>query len=107
MAQRGGKRPGAGRKPGSVELATAKEKRTLSDLAKALAPEALEALARVMRDPEQTGSAVVAAANAILDRAYGKPVPVVLDADDEDAPALTFNIGVRQAVGEVRVSRAE
>lgn len=107
MAQRGGKRPGAGRKPGSVELATAKEKRTLSDLAKALAPEALEALARVMRDPEQTGSAVVAAANAILDRAYGKPVPVVLDPDDDEVQAMTFHIGVRPAVGEVRVTRPE
>lgn len=107
MAQRGGKRPGAGRKPGSVELATAKEKRTLSDLAKQLAPEALEALARVMRDPEQTGSAIVAAANSILDRAYGKPVPVLPDEDDADSPAMTFMIGVRQAVGDVRVTKPE
>lgn len=106
MAQHGGKRSGAGRKPGSANRATAEEKRTLSEIAKDLAPEALEALARVMRDHKQTGGAVVAAANAILDRAYGKPVAVLND-DDDEAPALTFQIGVRPAVGEVRVTKPE
>lgn len=106
MAQHGGKRPGAGRRHGVPNRATAAEKRTLSDMAKDLAPEALEALARVMRDTEQSGAAIVAAANAILDRAYGKPVAVVPD-DGDESPALIFNIGVRPSVGEVRVTKPE
>ena len=106
MAQHGGKRAGAGRKPGSVDRATAQEKRTLSDLAKELAPDALAALARVMRDPNQTGSAIVAAANAILDRAYGKPFAADPEQDD-DAEPLSWSINVRAAKGQVRVTQSQ
>lgn len=104
MAQRGGKRPGAGRPIGAKEKATADERKTLSDLAKELAPEALQALARVMRDPTQSGSAVVAAANAILDRGYGKPFAAMPD-DDDDAAPLNWVINVRPAKGQVRVTK--
>lgn len=106
MAQRGGKRPGAGRKPGSPNRATILEKKAIAELAKEIAPEALEALARVMRDPDQTGSAVVAAANSILDRAYGKPFSAEPEQDD-DAEPLTWTISVRPAKGEVRVTQPE
>lgn len=68
MAQRGGKRPGAGRKPGRVSAA----KRSLAEMAKAHATAALKALADIATSGESEG-ARVSAATAILDRAYGKP----------------------------------
>lgn len=69
---RGGKRPGAGRKPGSKHRATIEQKATLSDLARQHTTVALQALVTVATKSE-SDSAKVAAANAILDRAYGKP----------------------------------
>jgi hypothetical protein len=106
MAQRGGKRPGAGRKPGSLNRATILEKKTIAELAKDLAPEALDALARVMRDGAQSASAVVAAANSILDRAYGKPFAAEPEPDDEAEP-VTWQISVRAAKGQIRVTQPE
>ncbi len=70
MAQHGGKRAGAGRKVGAVSQV----KRDLSDMAKDHAEAALGTLARIMVDEGQPGSARVSAANALLDRGYGKPV---------------------------------
>lgn len=69
MTQRGGKRPGAGRKPGRVSAA----KRNLSDMAKDYAKAALATLVDVHSDSKAPHSARVSAATAILDRAYGKP----------------------------------
>ena len=69
MAQRGGKRPGAGRKPGKVGAA----KRALSEMAKDHAKAALWTLAKIQADDAAPAAARVSAATAILDRAYGKP----------------------------------
>lgn len=69
MAQRGGKRPGAGRKPGKVGAA----KRALSDMAKDHAEAAIKTLADIHADKEAPPAARVSAATAILDRAFGKP----------------------------------
>ena len=66
---RGGKRLGAGRKPGLPN----KVSRELKELAQQYTEEALEALVRVLRDTKAPASAQVAAATAILDRGYGKP----------------------------------
>lgn len=102
MAQRGGKRPGAGRKPGRVSAA----KRGLADKAKTHADAALKTLADIARSGESE-SARVTAAVAILDRAYGKPsqshehsgpnggpIPTVdltnMDADDLDRLEAIF-----------------
>lgn len=71
--KRGGKRAGAGRKPGSLSRATKEHKITLSDLARKHTEVALSTLVSILRKPEATDSARVAAATAILDRAYGKP----------------------------------
>lgn len=79
MVQHGGKRNGAGRKPGAVS----KAKRALSDMAKDSADAALHTLVEVMQDPEQPGAARISAANAILDRGYGKP-PQSLDHTSTD-----------------------
>lgn len=63
----GGRRPGAGRKKGSVGKIT-KEIRTA---AQAHGPRALAVLAGLM-DKAESEQAIIAAAKEILDRAYGK-----------------------------------
>ena len=42
-------------------------------LAKTRAPEAIQTLSSIMLDPDENGSTRVQAANAILDRGYGRP----------------------------------
>ena len=68
----GGKRPGAGRPKGSRNVATVKQQRRLSDIAKEHTNDAIAALVEVCKTGSD--SARVAAANSILDRAYGKPL---------------------------------
>lgn len=65
---RGGKREGAGRPKGAVNKATA----DIREAAQEYSQEALDTLAKVMRDGD-SAAAKVAAANSILDRAHGKP----------------------------------
>lgn len=69
---RGGPRPGAGRPSGARSRATKQAKATLSELAQKHTATALQVLVDVAKKGESE-SARVAAANAILDRAYGKP----------------------------------
>lgn len=71
-SNRGGKRPGAGRPQGGKSRATLQAKATLSELARRHTKTALEVLVMVAKTGESE-SARVSAANAILDRAYGKP----------------------------------
>src|SRR5690349_7990017 len=85
VRQRGGSRTGAGRKKGSLNRATEEQKATIEQLARSYAPEALETLARVMRDG-QSEAARVAAANSLLDRGYGKPRQL------DPAPGVEVNI---------------
>ena len=75
---RGGKRPGAGRPPGSENRDTAAARRALSELASGHVEVALGALADIAAHGQSEG-ARVSAACAILDRCYGKPrqTPVV------------------------------
>lgn len=80
----GGKRPGAGRKPGKVGRA----KRELQEMAKDHAQDALSTLAKIMADVEQPAAARVSAANAILDRGYGKPPQAVQLGGDADNPII-------------------
>lgn len=97
-AKRGGSRPGAGRPKGAKSRATVEAKATLSDLAKAYAPAALETLSTIMRSADASDSARVAAANALLDRGYGKPAQAMtLSGDPENplpiVPVLNVTIG--------------
>lgn len=82
MAQHGGKRPGAGRKPGRVS----KIKRDLAEMAKDYGDAALSTLSEIMADNQQPASARVSAANALLDRGYGKPVQGVRVSDPNGGP---------------------
>lgn len=82
---RGGARQGAGRKPGAVTP----HKKSLIEAAQGYGEKALQALVAVLDDPAAPHSSIVSAANAILDRGYGKPVaPVEHDATNEFAEAL-------------------
>ena len=72
----GGKRAGAGRKPGVVS----KAKRELSEMAQDHAEAALSVLVSIMRSTEEPGSTRTSAATAILDRAYGRPTQMVIGA---------------------------
>lgn len=73
MAKRGGKRAGAGRKPGSRARATREQKGTLGELARQYTDAAMATLAHVAAKGESE-TARVAASIAILDRGYGRPV---------------------------------
>jgi hypothetical protein len=46
---------------------------TITELARAHGPRAIEVLAELMNDPKATASARAMAADRILDRAYGRP----------------------------------
>ena len=69
---RGGIRSGAGRPAGASNKASREQSQRLSELAKAHTGEALSTLLDVARNG-RTDAARVSAANAILDRGYGKP----------------------------------
>src|SRR4051812_46427632 len=65
---RGGKRSGSGRPKGSINKANSE----LREIAQGYTVEAVETLAQIMRTAE-SDTARLAAANALLDRGYGKP----------------------------------
>jgi hypothetical protein len=64
---KGGKRPGAGRKPGQRNKITAE----IKDLAMKYAPDAVKELGRLAKEAESE-QARAAAIKEILDRGYGK-----------------------------------
>lgn len=66
---RGGARPGAGRPKGASNKANADVK----SAAQSFTTDAISTLAEIMRSPEHPAAARVSAANALLDRGYGKP----------------------------------
>lgn len=78
---RGGFREGAGRKPGVPN----KVKREIAEAAQEYSEQALRVLAEVMLEGDSAASRV-AAANAILDRAHGKPAQAVKVGGDQEAP---------------------
>lgn len=84
MAQHGGARPGAGRKKGGVSQI----KRDLASLAKEHAELALQVLVQVATASE-SDAARVSAANALLDRGYGKPAQSIALSGDEENPIVS------------------
>ncbi|MEI4473560.1 hypothetical protein [Frigidibacter sp. MR17.24] len=102
MAQHGGRRSGAGRKPGVVS----KAKRDIAEMAKDHVAAALNALVQIAREGESE-AARVSAANAILDRAYGKPATKDAGPSADDAPALNITITAAAPIKDVRVTRSE
>lgn len=86
--KRGGFRAGGGRPKGSKSRATPEQKHTISEMAKQHAPLALRVLAEIAERGESE-SARVAAANALLDRGYGRPPQSVELTGDGGGPVLT------------------
>ena len=72
---RGGYREGAGRPADSSNKCTTEQSQRLSELAKTYTEEALQTLIDVAKNG-RTDAARVSAANALLDRAYGKPAVI-------------------------------
>ena len=72
MSSHGGFRQGAGRPSGSTNKSSPEQSQRLSEVAKTYTEEALQTLVDVARNG-RTDAARVSAANALLDRAYGKP----------------------------------
>lgn len=90
---RGGKREGAGRPVGAVNKATA----DIRDAAQEYSAQALQVLVDVATSGESE-AARVAAANAILDRAHGKPKQGI-DANVQAEMVLQVLTGVPRAAG--------
>lgn len=84
---RGGARPGAGRRKGTPNKATADVK----EAASVYSADAVETLAKIMKTASLPAAARVAAANALLDRAHGKPKQSVdVDAAMNGALTVTY-----------------
>jgi hypothetical protein len=80
----GGKRRGAGRPKGSralTLLAPTGERMAFYEAARQYDKEALRLIASVMMDATQPTSLRLAAANDLLDRAYGRP-PIAVQVDE-------------------------
>jgi|SRR5271165_1995094 len=72
-----------------------KELREIVELARSYAPEAIETLALIMANPEAPPAARVAA-NAILDRGFGKPTqPVEAEASGGFSLATLVNLSIQ------------
>lgn len=91
-----GSKPGerrGGRQKGTPNKATA----SIKDAAREYTDQALLTLAEVMQDEEQPAAARVSAANAILDRGYGKATTMI--GGDDDSPLKVTHlielVGVR------------
>ena len=83
----GGSRKGAGRPAGALNRATKEQAARLAELAKTYTEVALNTLVDVAINGS-SDAARVAAANAILDRGYGKPRLDEIDA--VDLPAIVI-----------------
>lgn len=92
----GGRRRGAGRPAGSRNRATLAREAgavTLTELARESTADAIAALRQVMLDTEAPASARIAAATALLDRAWGRPWSrVALDKDPGPAEAAPLRL---------------
>lgn len=84
----------SGNPAGRPKAATLDEIRSL---ARRAAPEMVEALLKIARTSEND-RAKVAAANAVLDRAYGKPAQMLGDADGNHISWMDFLTAARSRV---------
>ena len=93
----GGKRRGAGRPKGSralTLLAPTGERMAFYEAARQYDQQALRVIASVCMDDNQPAALRLAAANDLLDRAYGRP-PVAID-------ATTREMSLKKIIHEVR-----
>lgn len=81
-SNRGGKRPGSGRKRGIPNKSTFE----LKKVASAYGEEALTKLMEIMRAPETPANVAVSACKEVLDRGFGKPAITI------DTPEINLNV---------------
>lgn len=101
MTQRGGKRPGAGRPKGAKDRLTREAGATLSDLARQHTAAALQTLVDIAKDGESE-AARVSAANALLDRGYGKPPQAFEHTGKDGGPIQTEDLTTATLIEEAR-----
>ena len=90
MASHGGYRKGAGRPAGSKSRADADDTKNLSDIARSHTEQAINTLVDITKNG-RTDAARVSAANAILDRGYGKP-PVKDNFEAKTMPPMIIEL---------------
>ena len=98
MASHGGMREGSGRPSGAVNKTTTELNLNLSELAREYTNDALDTLVEVMQS-SQSDSARIAAANAILDRGYGRPTKTT--SFEVNAPLMPTKIRLVAYTGSV------
>ena len=84
----GGRREGSGRAKGTPN----KVNQDLKGMAQVYTKDALRVLVEIANDDEAPKPARVAAANAILDRAHGKPTQAITGAGGKDLLAPVLNV---------------
>ena len=87
---RGGNRNGAGRPTGSLNKTTSEQSQRLSELAKDYTHDARLTLVDVAKNG-RSDAARVSAANALLDRGYGKPA-IKEEIEHVDLPPMVIQI---------------
>lgn len=98
----GGKRPGAGRPPGSPNKVTA----SVREAAQVHSDEAITTLASIMQDGKAPAVARIAASNAILDRAHGRPHQSIdVEGGPMVAPDPAALIALSEAMERSRMER--
>lgn len=103
MAVRGGSRPGAGRKPGKPNKLTADVKA----LAAEYGAQAIRNLAEIANGKDQPAAARVSAANALLDRGFGKPVQAMELTGKDGGPVQQTQVTPEQLAEAVRSVQAK
>lgn len=98
---RGGARPGAGRRKG----ATDKLKADVKALASEYGAAAIKALAEIATGGNQPAAARVSAANALLDRGFGKPSQAVELTGKDGGPVQQAIVTPEQLAEAVRSVR--
>lgn len=95
----GGKRAGAGRPKGRRDKATADQLASLEELARTHTETALNALVTIATTGESE-AARVAAANALLDRGYGRPKQAMVHTGKDDGPVQieSLHVSAREIV---------
>lgn len=106
MAERGGKRPGAGRPKGSSQRATPEQYSELAALARRHTASALRALVRIATKGESE-AARVTAATAILDRGYGKPTQAVEHTGRNGGPIEYANLSDEEIAARIAAHEAQ
>ena len=102
--RRGGKRPNAGRPKGKVSEA----KRAIAEAAQEHADDMLKVLVQIAKDKEEPASARVTAANAVIERGYGKPVTPIQNDSQDRLTAAIMEINRRGSAAPIKTAqRAE